>query len=159
VTARDARLPRPALVRELGAFGVVGAVAYALDVGLFNLLRFAGEPGLLESRPLTAKAISVAAATLLSYAGNRHWTWRHRNRGRVHREAALFFAFNGIGLGIALACLAVSHYALGLTGPLADNLSANVVGLALATGFRFWAYRTHVFRAPELTPSRGGAVP
>jgi hypothetical protein len=43
-------------------------------------------------------------------------------------------------------CLWVSHYALGFTGAVADNVSANGVGLALATGFRFWAYRTHVFR-------------
>jgi len=132
---------------------VIGLLAYLVDVGLFNLLRFAGDPGLLEDKPLTAKVISVVAATAVSYAGNRHWTWRHRSRGRVHREITLFLVFNVIGLGIALACLAVSHYALGLTSPLADNVSANGVGLVLATGFRFWAYRTHVFPVGALTPS------
>jgi putative flippase GtrA len=144
VATRDAPR-RPALVRELGAFGIVGLVAYVVDVGLFNLLRFAGDPGLLEQRPLTAKVISVAVATAVSYAGNRHWTWRHRSRRRLHREITLFLVFNAIGLAIALICLALSHYALGLTSPLADNISANGVGLVLATAFRFWAYRTHVF--------------
>jgi putative flippase GtrA len=159
VAARDARLPSPALARELGAFGAVGLLAYVIDVSVFNLLRYAGEPGLLEDQPLTAKAISVAVATLASYAGNRHWTWRHRARGRVRREVTLFVVFNALGLGIALVCLAVSHYALGLTSPLADNVSANVVGLALATGFRFWAYRTHVFREPVLTPPTSAGAP
>jgi hypothetical protein len=49
---------------------------------------------------------------------------------------------------IALACLWFSHYALGLTSVLADNISANVVGLALGTLFRFWSYRRWVF--PEI---------
>ena len=44
-----------------------------------------------------------------------------------------------------MACLAISHYALGFTSPLADNIAANVVGLGLATAFRFWSYRRWVF--------------
>ena len=145
MTTPAASTRRSRLARELGAFGLVGLVGYCVDVGVFNLLRYAGDTGLLEGMPLTAKAVSVAVATVVTYAGHRHWTWRHRGRGRARREVTLFFVFNGAGLGIALACLWVSHYALGLTGAVADNLSANVVGLALATGFRFWAYRTHVF--------------
>lgn len=154
---------RPALVQELGAFGAVGLLAYVVDVGVFNLLRFAGDPGLLEQKPLTAKVISVVVATAVSYAGNRHWTWRNRNRRRRHREILLFLVFNAAGLAIALTCLALSHYALGFTSPLADNLSANGVGLVLATAFRFWAYRTHVFPAGPpgdvLTPPPGDDGP
>lgn len=135
------RLP----LQELGAFGVVGLTGYCVDVGLFNLLRYAGDPGLLEDKPLTAKVISVVVATLVTYAGNRHWTWRHRPRSGAHREVPLFFLVNAIGLLIMLGCLGVSHYLLDLTSALADNISANGVGLVLSTTFRFWAYRTHVF--------------
>jgi putative flippase GtrA len=135
---------------------VVGSVGFVVDVGLFNLLRFAGDPGLLEHKPLTAKAISVACATVVTYLGNRHWTWAHRERSARHREAMLFFLFNGLGMAIALACLAVSHYLLGLHSVLADNISANGVGLALGMLFRFWAYRTYVFtpRGREPSPAR-----
>ena len=35
---------------------------------------------------------------------------------------------------------------LDFTSPLADNISANVVGLFLGMLFRFWSYRTFVFR-------------
>ena len=52
---------------------------------------------------------------------------------------------NGAAMGIALLCLGVSHYVLGFTSPLADNIAANVVGLVLGTAFRFYAYRTWVF--------------
>lgn len=133
------------LKSELIAFGVVGLLGYVTDVGLFNLLRFAGDPGILEDRPLTAKTLSVAFAMLLTYIGNRHWTWRDRPRDRIHREVTMFVVFSLIGLAISVGCLAFSHYLLGMTSPLADNIAANVVGLVLGTTFRFWAYRTFVF--------------
>jgi putative flippase GtrA len=135
-------------------FGIVGAVGFVVDVGLFNILRYAGSPGLLEHKPLTAKAISVACATVVTYLGNRHWTWANRERSARHREALLFFLFNGLGMAIALTCLAVSHYVFDLHSALADNISANGVGLVLGMLFRFWAYRTYVF-----TPSRRDDTP
>ena len=55
--------------------------------------------------------------------------------------------FNLIGLGLSVATLVISHDLLGLTSRLADNISANVVGLALGTVFRYWSYRAFVFRA------------
>lgn len=135
-----------ALAHEAAKFGIVGGIGFVVDVGVFNLLRFAGDPGLLEHKPLTAKAISVVLATMVTYLGNRHWTWSERERSGARREVTLFFVLNGIGMGIALGCLAVSHYVLDFRSPLADNVSANVVGLVLGMIFRFWTYRTFVFR-------------
>ena len=48
-----------------------------------------------------------------------------------------------------MGCLGFSHYVLGLTSKLADNISANGVGLVLATLFRFWGYKTLVFVASK----------
>jgi putative flippase GtrA len=138
------------LVRELMKFGVVGGLAFVVDVGAFNFLMYAGGTGLLYDKPLTAKTISVIAAVTVAYFGNRHWTFRHRGRSNLGREYMLFFLLNGIGLVIALACLGFSRYLLGLHGPLADNVAANVVGLALGTAFRFWSYRRWVFPAVEV---------
>ena len=132
------------LVRELMKFGVVGGIAFVVDIGLFNLLLHATD------KPLTSKTISAVVATTVAYIGNRHWTFRRRERSGVRREYTLFFLLNGVGLVIALACLAISHYLLDFTGRLADNIAANGVGLALATTFRFWSYRRWVFR--ELVP-------
>jgi putative flippase GtrA len=47
-----------------------------------------------------------------------------------------------------LCCLGISRYVLGLSGPLADNVAANVIGLGLGTLFRFWSYRRWVFPDP-----------
>ncbi len=147
----------PAAVRELIGFGAVGGIAYGVDVGLFNVLRFAG-PGLLEDRPLTAKVVSASVATLVAWLGNRYWTFRRRRRVAAHRELVLFVVMNIAGLGIALACLGISHYVLGLTSALADNVSANGVGLVLGTAFRFLAYRHLVFTGDPPPPGRRGAV-
>lgn len=136
--------PLRALVREIAKFGVVGAFAFVIDVGLFNLLLYFGP---LEDKPLTAKVVSVAVATTFAYFGNRYWTFRHRGRTNMGREYLLFFLLNGIAMLISVGCLWVSHYLLGLDSPLADNISANVIGLALGTLFRFWSYRTWVFPA------------
>jgi putative flippase GtrA len=135
------------LVHELAKFGAVGMVALVIDVGLFNLLRYAGNPGLFYDKPLTAKAISVVAATTFAYFGNRLWTFTDRGRTTFAREYVLFFVLNGIAMGISLSCLWFTHYGLGHTSALADNLSANVLGLALGTAFRFWSYRKWVFPA------------
>jgi putative flippase GtrA len=144
-----ARLYAPfrSLAHEVAKFGIVGALAFVIDVGLFNLLLYFGP---LEDKPLTAKVVSVVAATTFAYFGNRFWTYRHRGRRSMRREYVLFFVFNGIALLISVGCLWFSHYVLGLDSPLADNISANVVGVLLGTLFRFVAYRTWVFPAiPE----------
>jgi len=136
------------LVRELMKFGVVGGVAFVVDVGLFNLLLH------LTDKPLTSKAVSTIVATTVSYAGNRHWTFRRRGRSSVRREYLLFFLLNGVGLAIALTCLAISHYLLDFTSRVSDNIAANVIGLGLGTAFRFWSYRRWV--VPELREESEG---
>lgn len=131
--------------RELGKFGVIGLVAYVIDLTVFNLLRFAGGEGPLYDKPLTAKVISVLVATTFAYFGNRHWTFKDRTRSSFRREYALFFVFNAVGMFISLSCLWVSHYLLGFESALADNVSANGIGLVLGTVFRFWGYHNWVF--------------
>jgi putative flippase GtrA len=144
---------------ELVRFGSVGGLAFVVDAGLFNLLRF-GPGEVLGHKPLTAKVVSVAVATVVAWLGNRYWTFAERRTGNRAREFVAFAVANVIGMVIAVGCLAFSHYLLGLTSPLADNIAANVVGLALGTVFRYLAYRSFVFtgtRAPDAGGSSGDA--
>jgi len=135
-----------ARVGELLRFGTVGGVAFVVDTGLFNLLRF-GPGGLLDDKPLTAKVVSVAVATIVAWLGNRYWTFADRRTETHLREFLGFVVVNIGGMAIALGCLWFSHYILDLRTPLADNISANGVGLVLGMVFRYLAYRTFVFTA------------
>ena len=133
--------------RELAKFGIVGLAALVIDIGLFNILRFAGGEGPMFDRPISSKIISVAVATTFAYFGNRYWTFRQRGRSNMGREYLMFFGLNAVALLIAISCLWLSHYVMGWDSALADNISANVVGLGLGTMFRFWSYRKFVFPA------------
>lgn len=133
------------LKKELGKFGVIGLIAFVIDIVIFNFLRFAGGEGALYDKPLTAKFISVLFATTFAFAGNRHWTFKDRGRSTFRRQYTLFFIFNAIGMIISLSCLWISHYVLGYESALADNISANFIGLILGTMFRFWGYHNWVF--------------
>ena len=135
--------------QELGKFFSVGLVAYIVGVGGYNALVHAkGAP--LASKPLTASVISGVVSILVAYFGNRHWTWKDRQRSGAKREITLFFVINGIALIFGVLCLAFSRYVLGLESVLADNISANVVGVGIGTFFRFWTYRTIVFKAHDV---------
>jgi putative flippase GtrA len=139
---------RSLLGHELFSFLVVGGSGYVVDVVAFNVL--------LSSAPFSghdpsyARVVAMCVAMVVTYTGNRLWTWRGSQRHDRHKELGLFVLFNLVGLVISVATLVLSHDVLGLTTRLADNISANVIGLGLATAFRFWAYRTYVFGAPPL---------
>lgn len=147
------------LVRELMKFGVVGSIAYLIDAGVNNLLR---QTEAFDDRPLTAKGLSVAFAAVFAFLGNRFWTFRHRSDPGLARGFLLFFFLNFVGLLIAVGCLALSHYVLGFTSLLADNIAGNIIGTGLGTLFRFWSYRKWVFTeitAEPATSAASGQVP
>ena len=142
------------LIREMLKFGMVGAMAFVIDLGGYNLLVFGphllgmlGEGdtvGALNDKPLTARIISASVATLVAWLGNRLWTFRRRRQRPAAHELALFVLFNLAAMVIAVVCLGFSRYVLDLHSQLADNVT-NIVGIGFGTLFRFWAYRKFVF--------------
>ena len=142
--AMYARLRR--LAGELGKFGVVGALAFVITDAGTNLLHFRAGMG-----PLNSNVIASVVAMAVSYLGNRYWTFSGRQRTGVRREGVLFLLLNGAGLAIQLACLGLATYVLSLHGHLSYNL-ALVIGIALGTLFRYWSYRTLIWRAPPPAP-------
>lgn len=143
------------LITELATFGGIGAVAFVVDAGGFNLLRAT----VLADHVITAKIIAVVAATTVAWIGNRYITYRSRAKDRVGREVLLFLAVNALGMGIATGCLAVSHYVLGFQSVVADNIAGNLVGVALGTIARLLFYRFLVFRTPAGDPLDAAPLP
>ena len=137
--------------REAAKFGVVGVLAFVVDNGGYNLLVFGlpggAEGGAMRTAPVQASVVATGAATLFSWAGNRYWTYRHQHREKVTQELTLFLVANLVGLAITAGTVFASRRLLGLDSALSDN-TARILGWALATLFRFYAYRRYVFVAP-----------
>ena len=135
-----------AVVRQLTRFGAVGLVGLVIDVTVFNLLLLTAlSPQVLHEGPVLAKIISTSLAIAVNWIGNRYWTFGAHRRPRWAREAIEFVTVSVGGMLISLGCLWVSHYLLGFTSILADNIATNVIGLGLGTAFRFTFYRLWVF--------------
>ncbi len=135
-------------LQRLGSFTIVGTLAFIVDISVYNILASGFGVG-----PITSKMASVALATGVSWLGSHYVTFR-QFAGRPKREEAVLFGLtNLVGLGIAALCLFVSHYVLGFTSPLANNISGNVVGVLLGNVFRYVAYRFFVFRPAVLDPA------
>ena len=95
------------LLKEVTAFGAVGAFCLVLDLGVFNLLLH------MDVGVLTAKCISTIVATTVAYLGNRHLSFSHRARTGLARETSYFFAINIVVLLFSELILALFAYPLG----------------------------------------------
>lgn len=147
--------------REGAKFLAVGGVATLVALTLFNLLVhgwMGARPGPMNQWPLTAFAVANGVGMLVSYRGSRSWAFRHRPPVGPVGGRLTYSAINVASMVVPLACLAVSRYLLHLESALADNISANVVGLGLGAGVRFWAFRRFVFINPLATRRRETAT-
>jgi putative flippase GtrA len=103
---------------------------------------------------LTAETWGIIAGIILTFFGNRYWTYADkRSHGKeFFRETWQFFLWAVIGWVIQEGLLAAVTYGIGWKGVLAYN-AATAFGIGVATVFRFWAYRTFVFTgAPATVP-------
>jgi putative flippase GtrA len=129
------------LLKEITAFGLIGALSLIIDLGLYNLLAGNGW--------LKAKLVSTVVATLFAYFGNRHLSFSHRARTTLGRETSYFFGINLVTLVFSELILGLFAYPLNQRG---DHLVMNVVNLVtigLGTIFRFWGYKRFVFLHPD----------
>ncbi|MFF7968138.1 GtrA family protein [Streptomyces sp. NPDC007903] len=138
------------LAREVAKFGAVGGAGVLVNLGVFNLVRHVSDLPVVR-----ASIIATIVAIVFNYLGFRYWTYRDRDRGGRPRELMLFLVFSVIGLVIENGVLYLATYGFGWDTPLQSNVF-KFVGIGVATLFRFWSYRTWVFRA---LPSEAGKEP
>ncbi|MEV4344822.1 GtrA family protein [Actinoplanes sp. NPDC049596] len=132
------------LAPEAIAFGIIGAGN--------TLLYLAITWALLPIGAVKASVIGTVITTTLAYFANRYWTYRHHTRTALRREYTLFFGFNLIGMVIQSGTIAIGKYGFGLTEEhnKYEFMAVTLVGIVIATVFRFWAYRTFVFLKPPV---------
>ena len=144
------------LIHEFAKFGIIGGIGFLVTEGVFNLMISD------HQATFTANAVATLVAAAVTFVGNRHWTFRHRERTGMGRETLVFFALNAVGVGIQQACLLLAQQEFGRHDKLTLNV-AFLVGVGLATMFRFWSYRKFVWLAhsggPAGTPDVGPLSP
>ncbi|MGX1270413.1 GtrA family protein [Streptomyces phaeoluteigriseus] len=144
----DGRLRR--LARELAKFGAVGGAGLLVNLGVFNLVRH-----LTDLQVVRASVIATVVAIAFNYVGFRYFTYRDRDKGGRTKEMTLFLLFSVVGLVIENGLLFLATYGFGWDSPLQSNVF-KFIGIGVATLFRFWSYRTWVFKA---MPLRGAGEP
>jgi putative flippase GtrA len=135
------------LLKELSAFGIVGAVCFAVDVVLFQLLYAHAGLG-----AVTAKTLSTLVSMTVAYFAHRYWSFSHRARTGVRREYGLFAAVNGVTLLLNVGVVAIVRYPLGQESAFVLQL-ANVASIAVGTVVRYLSYRRWVFPAFPAVPT------
>lgn len=126
-------------LKEVSAFGVVGGSTFVLDLVLYQLC-YAG----LGLGALTSKVVSTAVTATVAFLAHRYWSFSHRRRPGLRREYPAFVVLNVVALIISLAIIGVARYVLGRTD-VYELQAANLVSIAVATLFRFFAYKRWVF--------------
>jgi len=132
-------------------FLVVGGLGFVITMGINYGLKFFVMP----QHPVTALAIGITVATVVSYFLNKKWSFGDRGELRTGHELLLFLVVSLIGIGLNSAPLWISRYVFGLAVPnvslagqeLADFISGPVIGTLIAMGFRYWAMNRFVFPA------------
>jgi putative flippase GtrA len=129
------------LVQEIAKFGAVGALGTVVNFGVSNLLWH-----LTTLQAVRANVIATVVAIGVNYLGFRYFTYRDRDKSARTKELTLFLVFSLVGLVIENGVLYAAIYGFGWDSSLQRNIF-KVVGIGLGTLFRFWSYRTWVFKA------------
>ncbi|MEU5614136.1 GtrA family protein [Streptomyces sparsogenes] len=137
------------LAREIAKFGAVGGAGVLVNLGVFNLIRHVTELPVVR-----ASVVATVVATFTNYLGYRYFTYRDRDKQGRTKELTLFLLFSAIGLIIENGVLYTATYGFGWDSQLQSNVF-KFVGIGVATLFRFWSYRSWVFRA---LPAREAVV-
>ncbi|MFL6094659.1 MAG: GtrA family protein [Blastococcus sp.] len=134
------------LLKELSAFGIVGAVCFGIDIVLFQVLYVHVGLG-----AVTAKLLATLVSMTVAYVAHRYWSFSHRARTGVRREYALFGLVNAATLLLNVGAVWLVRYPLGQDSAFLLQL-ANVASIAVGTVIRYLSYRRWVFPAlPAVT--------
>lgn len=118
---------------QLGKFCVVGALGYALNLGVYAAILSAGV------HYLVAATCSFFVAVSSNYFWNRLWTFRDQRRG-VAAQGAQFFLISLASLGANLLVLNL------MISAGTDKLVAQAIAIVLVTplnfiGNKLWSFR------------------
>ena len=119
---------------QLAKFCAVGAVGYAVNLGVYSVLLNWG-----NLYYLVAAIGSFAAAVTNNYLLNRYWTFHHQ-RGHFAYQGARFLAVSLVSLGANLLILHLLISA-GLGKIVAQGIAIVLVTPLNFVGNKLWSFR------------------
>ncbi len=145
-------------VARLGSrFLVVGGLSTLIEIGVFNLLVYGLDWGVVAAK-ITASAVALINA----YFGNREWTFRHRDRRSRASELALFLGTNvvctALGAGIVWVGVETAQALLGRAPGAVVVNGVNLVSIVIIVLVRFALYHWVVFRTSPPRDATEAAV-
>lgn len=123
--------------REVVGFLIVGGVNLLVEIAIFNVLREG-------AGPVEGKVAATIVGSVSAFVMNRYWTFAHRPKTGLRREFGTFAVAAVIAIVLNGLVVGGARYALDIRDSLGLNI-ANLVGIAVATVFRFVAYKYWVF--------------
>ncbi len=127
----------PANWFELVRFSLVGAVGFAVNIGIYAICVHALG---LDYHMAAVFAWLVAVAN--NFVLNRHWTFDARARDRVHFQAMRFLVVSLVAFGFSLLLLTIFVESAGLA-----KVPAQALAVAASTPLNFLGNKLWSFRA------------
>jgi len=129
-------------MRQFAWFCVAGALAFAVDAGVLQLLLLAP-----QADPYSARVLSFLCAVTTTWLFNRRVTFAHGSGLPLHREWMLYVGTQLGGFAVNYAVYALLVYSIDLVRawPVLGVAAGSVAGLLV----NFVAARRLVFRQPR----------
>lgn len=144
------------LVDESLRFATVGGVATLVAFVIFNFLVhgfYVTDKPWLDDHPTLSYIIANSVGMAISYRGTRNWAFRNRETAHADGGLTAYVLINLATMTLPIGCLWISRNVFGLSDPLADNISANVIGLGLGMLARFYLFRQVIFSQKNYEPA------
>jgi putative flippase GtrA len=127
--------------RQVVRFLVVGGTATVLDLAVYLLLTGAG------AGPVVAKALSFLSGMMLSFLGNKFWTFGSQRWSAAEPTAYAVVYGSTLAINVTLNGLAL-HLLAGALSPAWGMGVAFVIATGTTTVLNFLGLRLAAFRSP-----------
>jgi putative flippase GtrA len=127
---------RPANWVQLVQFGIVGAIGFVVNIGVYALCVHAAA---IDYH--VAAAVAWLVAVLNNFLLNRHWTF-NAGDGRAHHQAARFLIVSLIAFGFSQLLLTLFVEVVSLPKVPAQALAVSLAMPLNFLGNKLWSFRS-----------------
>ncbi|MDN5895613.1 MAG: GtrA family protein [Nocardioides sp.] len=144
------------LIDETLRFLAVGGVATLVAFVIFNFLvhgLYITDDGWLLNHPTLGYIVANTVGMGISYRGTRNWAFKNRETAHADGGRTAYVLINVATMAFPIGCLWISRNVFHLDDAVADNISANVIGLGLGMVARFYLFRQVIFSQKHYQPA------